>query len=68
MNSEMLIQELDLNDNSSCNPNSLIHIQMCSGKRGDGLTEGFEWLTNQIIKLNLAKVKSTQDTSGVNNV
>ena len=64
MTADFLIQELDLKDNSTCNPNSLIHIQECSCKGdnpGAGLQEGFQWLTNQIIRLNLAKVKSTTD-------
>ena len=63
MTAEDIIQNLELLDNSTCNPDSLIHVQPCSCKADgstSGLEKGFEWLTDKIVKLNLAKPISQQ--------
>ena len=51
-----LCQDLDLNDTTANMENAIIHVQGCSCKlQDDGLKEGFEWLTDKIVSMNLAK-------------
>ena len=68
MDANKLIEELDLDQTQvNKNPKSLIHVQNCQCRSAtednpfaaDGLKEGFEWLTNKIVELDLAKPVQT---------
>ena len=64
---EDLINELGLSDNITLkNPKALVHLQesACKGvQEGMGLKEGFSWLTDKIIELNLAKPVSRDNSN-----
>ena len=66
-----IVSELGLEDNNSTkDKKSLICVQesACKGTQdGLGLKEGFQWLTDKIVEMNLAK-PVTKDSTGANNV
>ena len=60
--SDQLAEQLDCYETSRTNKDSLIHFQDCQCNTDDssGLRDGFEWLTNKIVEMNLAKPAGSQ--------
>ena len=64
MNSQEIMNELAIHEIQS----TLIHVQECNCKgqgAGTGLQDGFEWLTQKICAMNLAKPVARDNSNNV---
>ena len=58
LNTADVVEKLETHDHTQFNKKALLHIQECCCKgdrQGEGLQEGFKWLTEKIVELDLAK-------------